>query len=297
MRIVEIISFLEEEKIPFSFSGHSEASVESFSSLARYKAGTFTWIKQQESIPDGFDVSQIALAFAPEDITGNFRNIIHTPQSKRAFFSVIEHFYSEKNVRPPVGKFTYISPNVKLGENVRIGHNCTLDGDITVDDDTVIWNCVTIINRVSIGKNCDIRSGVVIGHDGFGYTEDAAHRKTMIKHVGGVLIGDNVLIGENACISRGTIDDTILESGVKIDSLSHIAHNCHFRKNAVAAAPCRTNGSVTVGENAYLAGALVRNQCTIGENAFIGLGSVVVSDIAPNQIVIGNPAKLFTKKD
>ena len=186
---------------------------------------------------------------------------------------------------------------MKLGKNVRIGHNCTLDGDIIIGDGTVIWNNVVIINRVAIGKDCDIHSGVIIGHDGFAYTENAEHQKTMVKHFGGVIIGDQVLVGENVCISRGTIDDTVVESGVKIDALSHIAHNCIYRKNAVAAAPCRTNGSVIVGENAYLAGALVRNQCTIGVNAFVGLGAVVVRDVPPGETVVGNPAKPFSGKE
>ena len=83
---------------------------------------------------------------------GNFRNVIHTPESKRVFFSTIEHFYMEEKDCPAVGQFTYISPKVKLGKNVRIGHNCTLDGDITIGDNTIIWNHVTLLNRVSVGQ-------------------------------------------------------------------------------------------------------------------------------------------------
>ena len=131
-----------------------------------------------------------------------------------------------------VGQHTYISPKVRLGKNVRIGHNCTLDGDITIGDGTVIWNNVVIVNRVSIGKDCDIRSGAVIGHDGLSYTEDENHRKTMVKHFGGVTIGDRVLISDNVCVNRGTIDDTVLESGVKVGGLGHIAHNCYVGENA-----------------------------------------------------------------
>ena len=195
-----------------------------------------------------------------------------------------------------MGQFTYISPQVRLGKGVRTGHNCTLDGDITIGDGTVIWNNVVIVNRVAIGENCDIRSGAVIGHDGYAYTEDANHKKTMVRHFGGVSIGDRVLIGENACISRGTIDDTILESGVKIDALGHIAHNCWLEEDAAMAAPCRINGSPHIGRNSYLAGSIVRNQCTIGENAFVGLGAVVVKDLPPGETVVGIPVTLFYRK-
>lgn len=178
MRISDILDFLKEEGISFSFAGTEADAVEGFSSLGHYKPGSFTWVKKRESIPQGFDLSQIALAFVSENVdAGAARSVIRTRESKRAFFSTIEHLYGQEEKRPAVGQFTYISPKVKLGKGVRIGHNCTLDGDITVGDGTVIWNNVVIVNRVSIGKDCDIHSGAVIGHDGFGYTEDADHKK------------------------------------------------------------------------------------------------------------------------
>lgn len=296
IRISEILIFLEQEGIPYTFFGNETTGIDRFSSISRYKSGSFTWIKTQKNIPDNFHLSDLALVFTDETVNlGPAPNVIRTAQSKRAFFSAIEHFYGGCEDRPAIGHFTYISPQVRLGKNVRIGHNCTLDGDIEIGDNTVIWNNVTIINRVTIGDNCDIHSGAVIGHDGFGYTEEG-HKKTMVKHFGGVSIGNHVLICENVCISRGTIDDTVLEDGVKVDSLSHIAHNCYYHKNAALAAPCRTNGSVEVGENAYLAGAIVRNQCVIGENAFVGLGAVVVKDVEAGHTVVGNPARPFTKK-
>lgn len=297
MKISDILDFLRGEGIPFTFVGNEADAVEGFSSLKHYKSGSFTWIKKQENIPEDFDLSQIVLVFVSEEVeVGSAPSVIRTPESKRAFFSTIEYFYAQEEERPAVGQFTYISPSVKLGKGVRIGHNCTLDGDITIGDGTVIWNNVVIINRANIGKGCNIHSGAVIGHDGYAYTEDSDHKKTMVKHFGGVSIGDHVLIGENVCISRGTIDDTIIESGVKIDTMGHIAHNCWLEEDAAMAAPCKANGSVHIGRNSYLAGGIIRNQCTIGENAFVGLGSVVVKDVAPGETVVGNPAKPFHKK-
>lgn len=296
MKISDILQFLEAERISFVFSGDEAAEVDGFSSLSRYKRGSMTWVKKSASIPDGFDLSQIQFAIVSADVAGDFTNVVHTSESKHAFFSVVEHFYAVPEIRPAIGQFTYISPNVKIGKNVRIGHNCTLDGDITLGDGTIIWNGVTLINRVVIGMNCEIHSGVVIGHDGFAYTEDEDHVKKMVKHFGGVSIGNDVTIFDNVCITRGTIDDTIIEDGVKIDSLSHIAHNVYIGKNSAFAAPCRLNGSVTVGENVYMACAVVRNQCTVGDNAFIGLGAVCVKDVPANVTVVGNPARLYVKE-
>lgn len=195
-----------------------------------------------------------------------------------------------------MGQFTYISPRVKLGKDVRIGHNCTLDGDITVGDGTVIWNNVVIVNRVAVGKNCEIQSGAVIGHDGFGYTEDETGKKRMIKHLGGVFIGNNVLISSNVCVCRGTIDDTVICDGAKVDNMCHIAHNCVLKEDVALAYPCWLGGSTHIGKNGYLASATVRDHAVIGEGSFVGLGAVVVKNVETNTIVAGIPAKPFKKE-
>ena len=296
IKIADILTFLEKDGVQFHFYGNAEELVDGFSSLANYKNGSFTWIKTEKNIPEDMDISKITLAFVQEGINGNFKNSILSPNSKYAFFTVIEHFYEEKREGPSVGQYTYISPGVKLGENVRIGHNCTLDGDITIGDNTVIWHGVTIINRVSIGKNCEIRSGAVIGHDGYSYTEDDTHKKIMVKHFGGVRIGDYVTLCEQAMVCRGTIDDTVIESGVKIDILSHISHNSKVGANSAFAGFCRLGGSTVVGKNVYLVNCLTRNQIHIGDNAFGGTGALIVKDVNENESVMGVPAKPFHRK-
>lgn len=294
--ISDIIDFLEKTNVPFSFTGDVSTKLSGFSSLKNYKDGSFTWVKKQESIPDGFNIKSIALAIVSEEVEGSFQNVIRTPESKHAFFSAIEHFYEPKEERPAIGQFTYISPEVKLGRNVRIGHNCCLDGDITIGDNTIIWNNVSIINRVIIGHDTEIQSGSTIGHDGFGYTEDENHVKTMVKHFGGVRIGNHVLISSNVCVVRGTIDDTVIEDGVKIDNLSHVAHNCYLGENAAMAFPCFLGGSSRIERNGYIAQGVVRNQCTVHENGFVGMGAVVTKDVPADTVVVGNPAKPFIKK-
>ena len=115
-----------------------------------------------------------------------------------------------------IGEYTYIGPNVILGENVRIGNNCSISGQVNIGKDTVISDNVVIRNKVTIGEKCHIQALSVIGEDGFSYTEDADHNKTMVKHHGGVQIGNNVFIGTHVNIARGTIDDTCISDGVKL---------------------------------------------------------------------------------
>lgn len=296
MRIAEILTYLKEQDLSFTFEGDPEVEVEGFSSLSHYKEGSFSWIKAQKNIPDGFDLSKIRLAFVSEDVVGNFQNVIRTPQSKHAFFSTMEYFYGQEEERSAIGQFTYISPKVKLGKNVRIGHNCTLDGDITIGDNTIIWNNVTMVNRVRIGSNCEIQSGTVIGHDGFGYTEDAHHNKTMVKHFGGVMIGDAVTILENCNISRGVIDDTEICSGTKIDAGVRVGHNCIIGKDSAFVTGTMIYGSCYFGQNSYVATSIIKNQTHVGDNAFVGMGAVVLKDVPAGETVVGNPAKTFLKR-
>ena len=297
MKIAEILSFLESEHIPFTFHGDSAAEVAGFSSLSHYKGDSFTWIKAQGNIPEGFDLSQVKLAFVSDEVrVQGLQNLIYTSQSKRAFFSTIEQFYGQEEERPAVGEFTYISPKVKLGKNVRIGHNCTLDGDISIGDNTVIWNHVTIVNRVRIGSNCEIQSGTVIGHDGFGYTETAAHIKSMVRHFGGVQIGDRVHMGMNNVVARGVIDDTVIGSGTKLSDLCHIGHNNVIGENCTIINSAFF-GSCSTGDNAYVVYSVIKNQTSIGNNAFVGMASNVLADVEQNTVVVGNPAKVLRKKE
>lgn len=298
MKIAEILAYLSAEGIPFSFEGNRDGDVERFSSLTHYKPGTFTWIKKQENIPPELEQAAVTLVFCPEEVRGDFPNVIHTSESKKAFFSCMEHFYGEKEREPGIGAYTYLAPTVKLGRDVRIGCGCTLDGEITVGDGVTIGNHVTMIHRVTVGAGTEIRSGVVIGHDdSISYTEDARHKKTNVKHFGGVTIGEDVLIGENSVICRGTIDDTVIGDGVRIDALTQVSHNCILEENSVLVAGCRLCGSVHLQKNAYLAGAIVRNQCVVEQDAFAGLGAVVVKNIPAGETVVGNPAKPMKKKE
>lgn len=294
--IREILKYLSQIGVEYCFIGDVDQSVSYFSAAANYRSNTFTWISTEANIPNGFPPDKIKLAFCGPGLPVCAQNMVQTERSKFAFFSCIEHFYYKESKRTRIGQFSYLAPGVRLGKNVRIGHHCTLDGDIEIGDNTIIWNSVTIINRVKIGKCCEIQSGAVIGHDGYGYIEDVDHSKKMIRHFGGVTIGDNVFIGSNTCIVRGTIDDTVIKCGTKIDNLCHIAHNCQIGKNVSLAFPCHLGGSCQIMDNTYIASSTIRDHCIIGCDAFVGMGANVVKDVPRNQTVVGNPAKPLQKR-
>ncbi len=167
---------------------------------------------------------------------------------------------------------TTIGSNVMIGHNVRVGSNCTLQ------------NCI-------LGNNIIIHPGVRIGQDGFGYNlGDEGLKK--FPHIGRVIIQDNVEIGSNTTIDRGSLNDTTIGEGTKVDNLVQIAHNVTIGQNCAIAGQVGISGSVSIGNNVMIGGrAGIKQHRKIGDNVQIGAGSGVMHSIPSNQRVAGNPAR------
>lgn len=164
----------------------------------------------------------------------------------------------------------------------------------TVGDGTFVHAFAWIGPLVTIGRNCVIGPGCAIGQDGFGYTRqnDGAWVRKPQSH--GVVIEDDVHIGANTCIDRGSWRDTHIGRGTRIDNLCHIAHNVTIGRDCMIVAQVMLAGSVRLGDGAYVAPcASVRQHITIGSRAFVGLGAVVVKDVAECECVMGVPAESF----
>ena len=148
--------------------------------------------------------------------------------------------------------------NVSIGDNVAIGEN------------TIIHANVSIENNVKIGINCVLFSGARIGTDGFGYAPDDDGSWSKIPQTGSVIIEDNVHIGANTTIDCGAIDNTVIKSGVKIDNLVHIAHNCEIGENTIIAAMAGFAGSTKIGK-----GCMIGGGAKIGPNITIADKTVI----------------------
>jgi UDP-3-O-[3-hydroxymyristoyl] glucosamine N-acyltransferase len=142
---------------------------------------------------------------------------------------------------------------------------------------------------VKVGRNCRIDAGAVIGGQGLRMLRNAKGNYEQLIHIGGVEIGNNVEIGANTCIDKGTYGNTVIKDYVRIDNLVHIAHNCYIDTNTIITPMVCLGGSTKVGKECWIGiGASTKQGVIIEDNAFIGMGAVVIRDVGENEQVAGN---------
>ena len=184
-----------------------------------------------------------------------------------------------------IAESAYISPGVVVGDGAMIG------------DRTLIYPNVVVGPRVRIGADCVIKSGTVIGQSGFGIFKDGTGRPHELPHVGGVIIGDRVLLGALNTVASGTIHPTVLEDDVKTDDHVHIAHNCRVGSRSLLTACAELSGSVRLGEDCWMGpNSSVREKVTLGDGAFVSIGGVVLKDVPENTTVFGVPATALKQR-
>ncbi|WP_055736928.1 MULTISPECIES: DapH/DapD/GlmU-related protein [Bacillaceae] len=304
IKIKDVLDLLTKSNYKFSFHGDRNEILEGFSTLFNYKKSTITFVSSLNKFEDHeslFKGSKITLIVADpsEAINSCFLNTIHIKNPKRAFFFILDNLFNSNLESESIRKMeveddndhSFISKKAKVSVGVKVGINCIIEEDVVIGEGTVIHHNVVIRSGTKIGKNCTILSGNIIGETGFNPLKLDDGTRMMVRHYGGVTIGDNVFIGDNCSISKGAIDDTIIESGVKINKKVIVAHNVLIGKNTVITSPTFICGSVKIGSNCHIAASVIKNQCTIGDEAILGLGSVVVKNVESKTTVVGNPAK------
>jgi UDP-3-O-[3-hydroxymyristoyl] glucosamine N-acyltransferase len=216
--------------------------------------------------------------------------IIKVENPKLTFTRILNHFF----VRQPewgIHSSAIIHKNAVIEKQVYIGPQSVI-GAATVGKNTIIHGNCFIYDNVTIGSNVVIHAGTVIGADGFGYARNDSGRLELFPHIGGVIIEDNVEIGSNTSIDRGSLDNTIIKTGAKIDNLVHIAHNVIVGKHSAVIANAMIGGSVKISDYAWIApSAAVMNQLQIGKGTTIGLGAVLTKNVPDNEVWTGSPAR------
>ncbi|HSQ03420.1 MAG TPA: UDP-3-O-(3-hydroxymyristoyl)glucosamine N-acyltransferase, partial [Burkholderiales bacterium] len=159
------------------------------------------------------------------------------------------------------------------------GAGCYIGEGVALDDHCCLFPHVTIYARSVIGKRVRVHSGTVIGADGFGYAVDAG-RGVKIPHIGRVIIGDDVEIGANTTIDRGTIEDTVIEEGVKLDNQIQIAHNVHIGAHTAIAGCAGVAGSARIGRHCIIGGASgIRGGIVIADHVEVSAHTIITRSI------------------
>lgn len=224
-------------------------------------------------------------------------------------FSQLLHIFYELPYQPKgVDERSIVGRNVKIGRDVTIYPLVYIEDDVSVadnvtiypstfigkgsyiGDNSIIYANVTIREGCVIGSRVIIHSGAVIGSDGFGFVlHKGIHHK--IPQVGGVVIEDDVEIGANTALDRGTTGNTVIKSGTKIDNLVQIAHNVTIGEDSIFAAQVGIAGSTEIGKHVTIAGqAGITGHIHIGDKVTVTGQSGVTKDVKDNQIISGMPA-------
>ncbi|MCC5792268.1 MAG: UDP-3-O-(3-hydroxymyristoyl)glucosamine N-acyltransferase [Legionellaceae bacterium] len=182
-----------------------------------------------------------------------------------------------------IGSDANIGAGCKIGVNTYIGHGVRIGKDCLIEDNVSIRHAI-------IGNQVTISPGARIGQDGFGFASDAlGHYK--IPHAGGVIIGNHVAIGANTCIDRGSLDNTVIEDGCRLDNLVQIGHNVKIGKGSIIVAQVGIAGSATLAEHVTVAGqAGIIGHIKLGTGATVLAGAKVLKDVNAGDRVGGYPA-------
>lgn len=266
-------------------------------------------------------------ALVPLGVNIDGFSTIEVERPRLAMMKLITMFYEAPQTNDGIHPTAVIHPEAKVGENVSIGPNVVLAKGAVIGDNTkILANCyignnahvgagcffhpgVNVGDRVQIGNDCIFHHGVSLGADGFSFVtenpnnieqarKDGEIKDTQAEHIifkinslGSVIIGNNVEIGANTAIDRGTIENTVIGDNTKIDNLVMIGHNCKIGKGCMIVSQVGIAGSCEIGDRVVLAGqAGLADHIKIGNDSIIAAQAGVTKSFPEKSIVVGSPA-------
>ncbi len=215
--------------------------------------------------------------------------LIRVPNAYKSVIGLLKLYASFLPKETGISDLAFVSPKATIGKNATIFPFVFIGDNVVIGDNVTIYANVSIYSGCKIGNKVIIHSGSVLGSDGFGFVpgEDGYEK---VPHIGSVIIEDDVEIGANTCIDRGTIDATYIHKGVKLDNLVHIAHNAEIGANTVMSAQVGIAGSTRIGDWCMFGGQVgVAGHITIGDKVLLGAQSGVPTSLKDGQQLIGTP--------
>jgi len=292
--------------------GDANATVNAVAPLDRASTGDLSFLASKKYAPQLAECGATAILVTAElaDTPGVCSNRIVVASPQEAMLALLPKFY-RMPTRPFVGVHpsavvapdavvdadVCIEPFVVIGAGARIAKGCWVGAHTVIGDgarlgaNSRLLPQVTLYPGVTIGERTVIHAGSRIGGDGFGYVfHNNAHQK--IPHVGGCVIGNDVEIGTNVTIDRGSIGQTEIGDGTKIDNLVHVAHNVRIGKLCLLAALVGVAGSTRIGDRATFAGQVgVSGHLNIGSGTTFTAQSGVLTDVPDGEMWGGFPSR------
>ncbi len=217
-----------------------------------------------------------------------FVSLLHLlhPERRRSGVAAAAHVDPAATLAPGVhvAAGAVVGAGARLAAGVEIHANAVVGEDVVIGEDSVIFPHVTLYPGTRVGRRVRIHAGAVVGSDGFGYQPQADGSLLKVPQIGGVEIGDDVEIGANCTIDRGTLAATVLAAGVKLDNLVHVGHNSSVGEHSCLVAQVGISGSVQIGARSKLLGqAGVVPHVQLAPDTVVGAQAGVTRDLASGE--------------
>ncbi|MDD5438713.1 MAG: UDP-3-O-(3-hydroxymyristoyl)glucosamine N-acyltransferase [Candidatus Omnitrophica bacterium] len=288
--------------------GDEDINITGLSGIESARLGDLTFAVDEAHLASA-EHSDVSCILTGDSTRKSTKSLIRVKNPKLSFLIIYNTFHRQESKNAYVHPTAAIAGSATLGGNVWVGAGAVVEDGVVIGDHVVIEsNCVikknseigpfshlypnvTLYENTKLKKNVILHAGVVVGSDGFGYVKEEG-KIYKFPQLGSVIIEDNVEIGANTTIDRGSLSDTVIGAGTKIDNLCQIAHNVKIGKNVLMAAQCGISGSTTIGNDVTMGGQVgVADNVKIEDNVTIAAKTGVIGVIKKNSVVWGVPAR------
>jgi UDP-3-O-[3-hydroxymyristoyl] glucosamine N-acyltransferase len=281
------------ELVKGELRGDPESAVDGVAALDRAGPRHATFLASPRYVPELEDSNAAVLLVARDmaDVPSKCPSRVIVEKPYEAIQLLLPRLYDLAPAAPWVAPTARLGRGVSLGPGVRIDDYVVLGDGVSVGEGSRLYPHVTVYSGGVIGKRCLIHSGARIASDGFGYVFcNGRHEK--IPHVGRCIIGDDVEIGANTTIDRGSVGDTLIGSGTKIDNLVQVGHNVRIGAMCLLMSQVGVAGSARIGNGVIIAGqAGIAGHVNIGDGARIAGQAGVFGDVPAGESWSGYPAR------
>ena len=303
------------ERIGGTVEGSSDVTLNQISKIEEAGKGSLTFLAnmEYESFLYTTDASAALVArdFMPSRMLPKRLTLIRVEDPYAAFASILHWVATSQTYAAGIAANAHIDPSAEIGDNCYIGPfavveagarieaNCQIHSHVSIGKGvhigagSTLHRQVAVLDGCTLGEECIIQSGAVIGSDGFGFAPTRAGQYNKVPQTGNVTIGNRCEIGAATTIDRATLGSTIIEDGVKLDNQIQIAHNVKIGTNTVIAAQTGIAGSTTIGANCMIGGQVgFAGHISVAEGVKIAAQSGVTKSITDaNSIWQGTPAQ------